>query len=260
MDKKTYRKYKKRIAQAVAKVDNKAPKFEIPIYYKMCDIINDITRIRQLDRENMELIRRMNIITRLGGNIDCWLPKIKYTSRLENQKIKNGMIMKQNIQLLQKIRSADSNYSAAEFVQNWKKMKKKTQHRKRNTPFHRIVSGYWCQGGDVTKFNGSGGISIYGESFENENYNLRHAGPGILSMCNENENTSNSKFNLTFRRLETVDKKNVVFGKVISGLSNIYKIEEFGTKTGKPFKTIIISNCGIISRHVERIQKKLSKI
>ncbi|XP_061942696.1 peptidyl-prolyl cis-trans isomerase A-like [Apis cerana] len=116
----------------------------------------------------------------------------------------------------------------------------------KNTPFHRIVSGYWCQGGDVTKFNGSGGISIYGDFFENENYNLHHAGPGILSMCNENENKSNSKFNLTFKRLETVNEKNVVFGKVIAGLSNIYKIEEFGTKTGKPFKTIIVSNCGII--------------
>lgn len=94
----------------------------------------------------------------------------------------------------------------------------------RNTPFHRIVSGYWCQGGDVTKFNGSGGISIYGDFFENENYNLHHAGPGILSMCNENENKSNSKFNLTFKRLETVNEKNVVFGKVIAGLSNIYKV------------------------------------
>ncbi|KOC70678.1 E3 SUMO-protein ligase RanBP2 [Habropoda laboriosa] len=97
----------------------------------------------------------------------------------------------------------------------------------KNTPFHRIVSGYWCQGGDVTKFNGSGGISIYGESFENENYNLRHAGLGILSMCSENENTSNSKFNLTFRQLKTVDGKHVVFGKVIAGLSNIYKVNIF---------------------------------
>lgn len=94
----------------------------------------------------------------------------------------------------------------------------------RNTPLHRIVTGYWCQGGDVTKYNGSGGMSIYGESFPNENYHLRHAGPGILSMYNDNQNTCNSKFNLTFRQLETVDGKHVVFGKVIKGLSNIYKV------------------------------------
>lgn len=97
----------------------------------------------------------------------------------------------------------------------------------RNTPFHRIVSGYWCQGGDVTKFNGSGGASIYGESFENENYNLRHAGPGILSIYSEDGNKCNSKFNLTLRQLETVDGKHVVFGKVIAGLANIYKVNLF---------------------------------
>ncbi|XP_053990076.1 peptidyl-prolyl cis-trans isomerase A-like [Hylaeus volcanicus] len=121
-----------------------------------------------------------------------------------------------------------------------------------NTPFHRIVTGYWCQGGDVTNFNGSGRASIFDQSFVNENFNLRHAGPGILSMCNDDENKNDSKFNLTFRRLETMDGKHVVFGKVISGLSNIYKIEEFGTKTGKPIKTIIVANCGIISKKHKR--------
>ncbi|XP_054016601.1 peptidyl-prolyl cis-trans isomerase A-like [Hylaeus anthracinus] len=121
-----------------------------------------------------------------------------------------------------------------------------------NTPFHRIVTGYWCQGGDVTNFNGSGRASIFDQSFVNENFNLRHAGPGILSMCNDDENKNDSKFNLTFRRLETMDGKYVVFGKVISGLSNIYKIEEFGTKTGKPIKTIIVANCGIISKKHKR--------
>ncbi|XP_046144720.1 peptidyl-prolyl cis-trans isomerase A-like isoform X1 [Osmia bicornis bicornis] len=118
----------------------------------------------------------------------------------------------------------------------------------KNTPFHRIVSGYWCQGGDITKFNGSGGTSIYGDSFENENYNLRHAGLGVLSMCNDDNNRCDSKFNLTFRRLETVDNKHVVFGKVTSGISNISKIEEFGTKTGKPIKTVIICDCGVVSK------------
>ncbi|XP_017791990.1 PREDICTED: peptidyl-prolyl cis-trans isomerase E-like [Habropoda laboriosa] len=248
MDLKTYRKYKRRIAQAVAKVDNKPPKFEVDTYYKKRNMIIDMNRTQQLDRDNMDLLRRMNIIVRLGGNVDCWLPKIKYTSNLPNPDIINKSHMKNNKILLQKIRSVGSYYPAGELIQSWKEAKKKTQHRQRNTPFHRIVSGYWCQGGDVTKFNGSGGISIYGESFENENYNLRHAGLGILSMCSENENTSNSKFNLTFRQLKTVDGKHVVFGKVIAGLSNIYKIEEFGTKTGKPFKRIIISNCGQIYR------------
>ncbi|XP_033353384.1 E3 SUMO-protein ligase RanBP2-like isoform X1 [Bombus vosnesenskii] len=333
MDKKTYKKYKRRIAQAVAKVDNKPPRFEVSAYYKPHNMRSDINRIREIDKQNIKLLRRMNIITRLRSNIDCWLPKIKYKSKLDNQEVKNTQVMKENKNLLRKIRRASTNYSTAEFIQDWKEMNMKMEHNRRyqkeptthtiglqspqdhciitdlsllkhinpsirtkcffeieiqgdqklgsihfelyddivprtctnfaelcrgynglsykNTPFHRIVSGYWCQGGDVTKLNGCGGKSIYGESFEHENYNLRHAGPGILSMCNETENTCNSKFNLTFRQLETVDGKNVVFGKVIAGLSNIYKIEEFGTKTGKPFKTIIISNCGIISRYIK---------
>lgn len=93
----------------------------------------------------------------------------------------------------------------------------------RHTPFHRIVSGYWCQGGDVTKFDGTGSTSIYGDSFDKENSNLRHIGPGILSTCNNNDGKYDSKFNLTFKCLETVDDK-TVFGRVIHGLINIYKV------------------------------------
>lgn len=101
-------------------------------------------------------------------------------------------------------------------------------HRKftihRRTPFHRIVVGYWCQGGDVTKFNGTGGASMYGDSFDNENFELRHAGPGVLSMCADNNGRNDSKFNLTFKRLETVDGHNVVFGRIIDGMVNVYKV------------------------------------
>lgn len=94
----------------------------------------------------------------------------------------------------------------------------------RSTPFHRIVVGYWCQGGDVTRFNGTGGASIYGDTFENENFELRHTGPGVLSMCADDEGRNDSKFNLTFKRLETADGRNVVFGQVIDGMVNFYKV------------------------------------
>lgn len=95
----------------------------------------------------------------------------------------------------------------------------------RHTPFHRIVAGYWCQGGDVTKFDGTGGTSIYGDSFEKENSNLRHTGPGILSTC-DNDGKNDSKFNLTFKCLKTVDRNKTftVFGRVIDGMVNIYKV------------------------------------
>lgn len=95
---------------------------------------------------------------------------------------------------------------------------------RRHTPFHRIVSGYWCQGGDVTKFDGTGGTSIYNDSFDKENSNLRHTGPGILSTCDNNDGKNDSKFNLTFKCLRTVDRDKTVFGRVINGMKNIYKV------------------------------------
>lgn len=76
----------------------------------------------------------------------------------------------------------------------------------------------------MTKFDGTGGTSIYGDSFEKENFKLRLTGPGILSMCNNDEGRNDSKFNLTFGRLETADKDRVVFGRVIAGMKNIYKV------------------------------------
>ncbi|EFN70932.1 E3 SUMO-protein ligase RanBP2 [Camponotus floridanus] len=94
----------------------------------------------------------------------------------------------------------------------------------KHTPFHRIVSGYWCQGGDVTKFDGTGGISIYGNSFDKEKSNLRHTEPGILSMCDNDDGRNDSKFNLTFKCLKTVNEDRAVFGRVIGGMRNIYKV------------------------------------
>ncbi|XP_076236040.1 uncharacterized protein LOC143180294 [Calliopsis andreniformis] len=256
MDKKTYKKYKRRIAEAQAKINNEPPKFKVSTYYKPRNLSIDANRIRRIDTENMVMLRRMNIITRLGGIVDCWVRNIKYRSDIDDPQIRNNNIMRSNKVLLKNIRNTVSNYPTAEFIRNWKDMKLLSLHSKKNTPFHRIVSGYWCQGGDITKFNGSGGSSIYGDSFENENFNLRHAGPGVLSMYSNNENKNDSKFNLTFKRLDTMNGKHVVFGKIISGFSNIYKIEEFGTKTGKPIKTIIISNCGIIPRKKLIVTKK----
>lgn len=94
----------------------------------------------------------------------------------------------------------------------------------KNTPFHIIIYGYLCQGGDVTELNGSGGASIYGD-FDNENFKIKHDDPGVVStLYDTDKSTNNSKFNLTFKKLQVLDNKSVVFGKVVSGLSNIYKV------------------------------------
>lgn len=94
----------------------------------------------------------------------------------------------------------------------------------RGTPFYRIISGYLCQGGDVTKFSGIGGASIYDNSIPKENYTLQHTCPGVLTATLGENNTIDSNFILTFRPLRTMDGNKVVFGKVIGGMDVLFKV------------------------------------
>ncbi|RZF36762.1 hypothetical protein LSTR_LSTR005075 [Laodelphax striatellus] len=110
--------------------------------------------------------------------------------------------------------------------------------------FHRIIPDFMCQGGDFTNHNGTGGRSIYGKKFEDENFTLKHTGPGILSMANSGPNTNGSQFFICNARTEWLDGKHVVFGHVISGLDVLKKMEKCGTKAGLPTEKVTISSCG----------------
>ncbi|XP_046666018.1 peptidyl-prolyl cis-trans isomerase E [Homalodisca vitripennis] len=110
--------------------------------------------------------------------------------------------------------------------------------------FHRIIPNFMCQGGDFTNHNGTGGRSIYGKKFDDENFTLKHTGPGILSMANSGPNSNGSQFFLCTNRTEWLDNKHVVFGHVMSGLDVIKKMEKCGTKSGLPTEKVIISACG----------------
>ena len=110
--------------------------------------------------------------------------------------------------------------------------------------FHRIIPGFMCQGGDFTNHNGTGGRSIYGTKFDDENFKLRHTGPGSVSMANSGPNTNGSQFFLCTERTEWLDSKHVVFGQVLSGLDVLRKMEKFGSKDGKTSEKISICNCG----------------
>jgi len=111
--------------------------------------------------------------------------------------------------------------------------------------FHRIIPGFICQGGDFAFGNGTGGISIFGDDFEDENFILKHNEAGLLSMANCGPNTNGSQFFITLRATPHLDGKHVVFGKIIEGLPILKKMEEVGTKGGKPSKKVVIVNCGV---------------
>lgn len=109
---------------------------------------------------------------------------------------------------------------------------------------HRIIPGFMCQGGDITNHNGTGGRSIYGKKFEDENFELKHVGPGILSMANSGPNTNSSQFFLTTAKTEWLDGKHVVFGQVVSGMEIVKKMEACGSSSGRVSKRVEIANCG----------------
>merc|ERR1739847_158492 len=113
--------------------------------------------------------------------------------------------------------------------------------------FHRVIPDFMLQGGDFTNHNGTGGKSIYGEKFPDENFQLKHTKPGLLSMANAGPNTNGSQFFITTVVTSWLDGKHTVFGEVSKGMDVVKACEAVGSSSGSTKKPCVIANCGQLS-------------
>jgi cyclophilin family peptidyl-prolyl cis-trans isomerase len=169
--------------------------------------------------------------------------KIKLKNKDNSDKV--FLEIKENKKILGKIIIKLFNNITPKTCKNFNELCKSKKYI--NTPFHRIIKNFMIQGGDFTNKDGTGGFSIYGNTFCDENFKLKHNKKYLLSMANSGPNTNGSQFFITTSICSHLDNKHVVFGKVIDGFDIIDYLNNVKTNSDdSPKNNIIISDCGNI--------------